>query len=458
MPKVENTPENLYNKMIDVTQFSRTHKVLNRIKKLNPKERELALRIIKDPTHHPKITADEQKILNSIGIKLFTDVAYKRSCSQKIKSILGNIFNHRLASKKLIRPLINAPKFNIPTVTPVTPVTPVQRPKTPVEDQFIARLAKGEPDQRKKAVIFEQAKTTFESHKCANKSKISRLTTAEKAQFSKTNPAWLNQPFNHKNPLKIRNQKGFYDYKPVGNKPNVWVNFANERLGGGAGKSGFAQEEIMVAEFWQLFSLLAKNEDKNKPFWSNIEIRSGTNNTNRVGQGDPEPLFVQDIYRVQEVSKDFYGFKNNAMKNTYGIKDIPINKVQEKVIPLDPPQKASILAVAAPELHTKHPQEQFSRETLIDTCNQLMAAFTLAKQGNNDLIIHSGPLGCGVFNHSTKAVWILHCLVAQHLGIEVVMHAYDRGFDSLWQRLSPKFQNRPLDECINIISTYLLEG
>jgi hypothetical protein len=462
-----NTPESIYNKMIDVTKYSETHQKKNRIKKFDHKERTLAVKIIKDLNHNPVITKKEQKTLNSMGEKLFTEETFKKkSCWEKTKAIFGNIFGKRIASRKLINPLIKAQKVQISQNQPVNPIQPKPAPQSTNEKKFISRLKKGTPVQQKKAFLYEQAEGLFNSKGCNENLTTCRLDPGVKAQFDKKNPDWLKQPFNHFNPQRVNmtNNDQFYDYKPHENKTNVWVDFANSALGGGAGVEGFVQEEIMFVEFWDLFRLLPNTEDKNRPFWSNLDIRSGdVMSRNQVGQGNPEPLLIRNAHRVQQVPRDLYGSHNKVNDKTgkiltWGIEDIPMNDLKKKVTPLDNPQEAHILSIAAPKLFRRDQQEQYAPETLKDIFNQLMAGFTLAKEKEPNLCIHSGPFGCGAFNNSPKAVWLLHRLAASQLEIEVVMHAYNNSYEDAWNEISPDFQYRTLGDSIDILSDYLLKN
>lgn len=419
-----NTPISIYNKMVDVNQNSKTNNVLNRIKKLDQKERKLALKIIKDPNHNPQLSQAEQNTLNSIGKKLFTEVPYKKkSCGGKIKAAFGNLFGERIASKKLTQPLAKMGKIQVPI-------------KSTKDQLFIDRLENGTDVQRKKAYLYGAAKRQFEQKKCPNNLKTHQRVFKQ--------PTWLKQPFNPQ-PVNFQNKKEYYDYQ--GPKTNVWVDFANAQFGGGAGVEGFVQEEIMLVEFYDLFKYFAKNEDPKREFWSNIDIREGTKHIkNRVGKGVPAPLLIQNAHRVQKVAPDLYGKE---------IHDVPVNALPKKLEKLDNPQEVNILAIAAPKLFTKTHHEQYHPDTLKDIFNQLMAGFTLAKEQDPNVCIHSGPFGCGAFNNSSKAVWFLHRLAAEQLGIDVVLHAYPHGYENEWNQLSPQLTNQNLENCLSSLSSFL---
>lgn len=429
----------IYNKMVDVTRYSKTNHVLNWIKKLDQNERKLALKIIKDPNHDPALSTKEQRTLNSINIKLFTEVPYKKKGYwERFIAIFANLFGLRIASRKLIQPLAKAQKVAIPQapiVKPQTPVQPIIKPPS-LEEKFIDRLNNGTDVQRKKAYLYGEAKRQFEQKNCPN-----NLKTHQKVFHD---PSWLKKPFNPQ-PVNFQNKKEFYDYE--GPKNNVWVDFSNAQFGGGAGVDGFVQEEIMLVEFADLFKHFANHEDPKREFWSNIDIRVGTKHIkNRVGKGVPSPLLIQNAHRVQKVSPDLYGKE---------IHDISARELPKKVEKLDNPQEVNILAIAAPKLFTKTHHEQYHPDTLKDIFNQLMAGFTLAKEQDPNVCIHSGPFGCGAFNNSSKAVWFLHRLAAEQLGIDVVLHAYPHGYENEWNQLSPQLTNQNLENCLSSLSSFL---
>lgn len=441
MPHI-NTSQSIYNKLIDLT----ANKESARIEKLEKKERILALKIIQAADHNPVLSAKEQRTLDSIGFKLDT---FKRlGCMEKLKAIWNNIFHYSTSSKKIIRLVETACKFKHPS---------------PEANQLLGRMDQGDDIQKKKAPLYLQAKNLFEHHRCPQNLRVTSMDESTKADFNPKNPSWLKERYNSKNTLKITNNPEFYDYETTGNKTPVWVDFANSAFGGGAGVHGFVQEEIMLLECFDLFELLAKTEDPARPFWSRLDIRSGDKDKrNRVGKGHPNPLFIRNAHRVQNV-EGVYG-RNNKIKDgkivRHGIEDISPQEFKQKVKPLNKSQEINILAMAAPKLHSKEPREQYHYETLKDLFNQLYAGLTFALHEEPDLILHSGKLGCGAFNNSEKAVWLLHCLAAQQLGIPTELHDYEdkekNQYMQVWQELSEAFKGQDLERCLRCLSHYLI--
>jgi hypothetical protein len=152
------------------------------------------------------------------------------------------------------------------------------------------------------------------------------------------------------------------------------------------------------------------------------------------------------VHRVQAVDN---GLAYNK------IRDIPLEDLLASTKPVDPPQTVNILAMAAPKLGDR--REEWDLNTFRDIANTLMAGFTLVKEQNSGpVVIHSGKIGCGAFRNDPGAVYLLHCLVAQHMGVHVRLHGYSpeetARYRKDWEWISPGLQGLPLEDCINLLS------
>ena len=140
-----------------------------------------------------------------------------------------------------------------------------------------------------------------------------------------------------------------------------------------------------------------------------------------VMEGSPRPLVIKNLLRVLDIDKRLYG--NTAL--------IPCSQrdLSPWVKRLNPPLPFNLLAMAAPHLRSQAPGDQFSDDTVKDLFNTLYAGFTCARQNTAQgkaCIIHSGKLGCGVFNNNPLLVLLLHVYISHVLNVQVVMHGYTR--------------------------------
>ncbi len=351
--------------------------------------------------------------------------------------------------------------------TPIIPVKPpivlkpAGQPKPQDQlshlEKMIDDLSKSKSNSllSKKVALFKQALQRFNKHKFSNVMQTFRLRDPSEFELnSKKVPLYFKQVFNDQNLLQLSVTAEFYDYLPAHSEEDeletYWVDFANASLGGGCFTEGFVQEEIMVAEMPDLANHIAGQPSKKKKGWCDIAIRNGDpNNRNRVLQGNPNPYLMKNVHRVQSVDNQVaYGDKLKSVDAT-----TLLNTTKE----LNPPQTVNLLAIAAPKLYTQNLDEQWDKNTLNDLFNTLVSGFTLVKeQAQQPFVIHSGRIGCGAFNNNIEAVYLLHCLAAQHLGIQVVLHGYSQKdaqkFQQAWENIAPQLNGLSLEECIQKIS------
>jgi len=245
-----------------------------------------------------------------------------------------------------------------------------------------------------------------------------------------------------------------YNYKNQSGKKEAIVNPANATSGGGAFHDGFVLEEKLACES-DLVYHVALNQQSNG--FCSVEIRQRLDQgipvprqeridpRIRAGQGNPNPHLFVGIHRLVEV--DAYG---SAIEN-FNLTKLTV---------LQTPQSINVLSIAAPKLYSKNTSEQYAEGTLADIFNTLVAGLTLARE-NGIEVVNSCPLGCGVFNNSDRAVYLLHCLAAQYIpDVEIKLHAYSadkaRQFNGEWRDLKPFLVGKTLEDCIKVISTRLL--
>lgn len=239
----------------------------------------------------------------------------------------------------------------------------------------------------------------------------------------------------------VTSTKEYYDYRvndPA--KEEIWVDFANRYLGGGALGHGFVQEEIMVAETPELAGVVADTDPKTNDQYL---TRKGPNMniSDEVLKGSPQPLLIKGIHRVLGVnSKTLYGNK---------IDQVTLDQVKRDVTLLEKPVKYNLLAIAAPRLLSKSTRDQFGANTIKDLFNTVYSGFALAKnsaqKNGKECFIHSGLLGCGVFNNNPLAAIPVQMFAAHLLGATLKLYGVSDAEMSAAQAIFDKaFKNRDL--------------
>ncbi len=258
--------------------------------------------------------------------------------------------------------------------------------------------------------------------------------------------SYLNEQFQPKDSFHLETTAQYYTYTESFSPPplSFHIDFANRFLGGGVLRAGFVQEEIAFSEAVAATALVWQHQP--------IMTRDGEAG---VLQGSPNPRLLRQVLRVQ------------AIQGVYGAELFTRSQAQIEAAahPLTSLQQVNFIAIAAPCLESNPSRERvFARETLLDIANTLFAGFELALAEANGAhcVIHSGPIGCGAFGNDREAVFLLHLLVAEHLGVNLVLHGYPDAetgpYIARWRTLSSTLQGRPLYECIQDLSQYLLQN
>lgn len=234
----------------------------------------------------------------------------------------------------------------------------------------------------------------------------------------------LNKIDNYKvNSTNVQFNKYFYKYDKLGD--NIyWVDFANERLGGGALGHGFVQEEKMCFIFPELLGIIYNNNKVINGEFQYIENkykkyreRSGAiviKNLYKslVSEGTP---MMDNYYDCSGLDEYNYGPKNNK---TYYKCFNENGELLSQCVDIEKEEKyINIIAIDALNLkhdydgeiniYNKHGKGNSYKATLEDYGKPLLQTyvskafngFSLAKEANNNksIIVHTGGLGAGVF-------------------------------------------------------------
>lgn len=334
-------------------------------------------------------------------------------------------------------------------------------------EELLKKLqASTDETQKKKALYFA---ANLEKYKSANAKflendeslfavKVSVLSNPQKFSFKNgSRPSYLEEAFQPKAGYTFDVTKEFFDYNSFKTdaKDFATADFANVYLGGGGLTHGAVQEEIQMLEFAEFFILMACFPSPIRNFSSALSTRnpndeSAFHNRNLPGQGSPDPLKIEGFTRFLH----FTGYGATLFT--------------KPVQPLESPQSnITIIAAAAPKIE-KHQKFQFT--VLEDTFNTIVAEMTLQKEHAADpenVCFASGRIGAGVFNNDPEAVYLLHRLAAEHVGIHLKLFAYDNdsalgtSCENSWNEIYKKFgvgtpECKSLTECIAIIAHQLI--
>ncbi|MBS0585962.1 MAG: hypothetical protein JSR76_06655 [Verrucomicrobia bacterium] len=226
---------------------------------------------------------------------------------------------------------------------------------------------------------------------------------AWQARSGKTDP--LSNPFASKPTVHFSMVKYFYDHtRDFSGKKPVLADFANMSFGGGAWTpTGRGQEEGLLVVAPTLGTLLGE------------EVRSGHQS---AGSGSPNPILAKAVPFYGTLRSTLTGFAEKSESTD----------TADLYTAYDTPIPTDVVAVAAPRLYSEGAaltKEQFSMTTLTDLANSFLAACLLVKQHSPDARLHSGKLGAGVFKNNPIVVALVQRLIAQHVGVELVLHGYN---------------------------------
>jgi hypothetical protein len=258
---------------------------------------------------------------------------------------------------------------------------------------------------QKKQRILQRAAAHLSHH--VSSSHFTRHRLPDEAGFllsADSKPDYFLEPF-VRHDIEVSATGEFYDYQPHEGREDFWLDFANRVLGGGVLHHGFVQEEKMFCEIPELFNVVLENVDS-----GGLRTRGGGD---RPLTGSPTPICFKDVYRSVDI-QGLYGSE---------IFSIGEEELMGKMVFLDPPQKVSIIAAAAPRLQAS--KEQWKSETIEDFFNTACAAMTLAReQSARQPQFNTGQFGCGAFFNDAVAAYVLQRLAAEFVGVHIKFYGY----------------------------------
>ena len=203
--------------------------------------------------------------------------------------------------------------------------------------------------------------------------------------------------------LEFHALPGGYEYKPM----EVYVNFANKRLGGGVLGRGWVQEEIATFE-------------------SNIVVLCHWLASHRVPALEnldacPRLLSMQHLFYVHP---KYFGDGSKVLLSDYNFKHKTIDSIiTEEVV------ECFWLCVAAPNI-TGLSSRPGAKIFLQFVCSMYMAFYQAlgAQVPGIKRIINTGNIGAGAFGHRSPVVVYLQAWVALkvtvHLGVDAILNYY----------------------------------
>jgi Poly (ADP-ribose) glycohydrolase (PARG) len=260
----------------------------------------------------------------------------------------------------------------------------------------------------------------------------------------------------------------WYDYHFSGDVKQTdvyWVDYANAYLGGGAFTAGFLQEETMCCETPDLANLAAwQDKDAHGDWNSHLTTRTPVSKEKvaAVGCGYPTPIVIKGLHRVLNL---------NAKRNFSPVKfeDKSFEEIRtivnNGVFPGSPSETFNVIAAAAPNLKTAPTHGAKEEATVIDLFNTFVAMFALAQKqsaAGKNIVVNTGPIGCGDFGNDHIVVYVLQWLAAGHVSLkdhEVALKFWgaDAGqvntAENLVQKITDSRPNSLLDmvkECVKV--------
>jgi hypothetical protein len=290
-----------------------------------------------------------------------------------------------------------------------------------------------DPDERarKKHMLLSKALSHFKQLQSTSTMIAHSLPDVKMFELTKTkDPEYFGKKFAETKVTVTFEKDEHYSYHDdrASGITDVWVDYANRKLGGGVFTDGFVQEEIMCMETPELANAAANN----------LDTRSGGEGPS---EGSPEPWLFKGAHRVMEI-QGVYGEEWKTTKIEQLDRDSALLPKDEQII---------ILAMAAPCVGANCPgggkPEPKSWLTIRDLFNTFYAGFLLASDNpggpegrrpatgsparrgtaGGRVRINTGPIGSGDFGNDKSAVYVLQRLAAEHAGVDIRFWAYNES-------------------------------
>ncbi len=308
--------------------------------------------------------------------------------------------------------------------------------KSKLLNDAIATMQKSSDFLKMKSAVFTYALSSYEKNvlsKHGNEKIDIIRNTEEKNSLDKLMPSIFD--------LKIEHIKDFMFLQRTDNvgvnEIHVKVDFANASAGGAAFDNGFVQEEQIFALCPDLALYLAgeHNNDqlKDHELKNKNNIFYITRISRKNGENESRPLLFTNIRcpagfkdknTITEVGKRP---KKNANLNNEqeNLKNSPGSLLEENA---DAPAN-NILAIAAVNMSNLNRKNHiYLVEDVIDMYSTAYKGFELLKLKfpTNDIVVHTGAWGAGVFGHGINMALALQIWAAHAAGIKkLVFYASD---------------------------------
>lgn len=278
---------------------------------------------------------------------------------------------------------------------------------------------------RKKVYIYATALAQY-SRFASNTKSVAKFYVQDDSKYTWTSPStypsYLAKDFFDPKTVDLSFDSKWYDYFFDGDLKKTdayWVDFANAYLGGGAFTSGFVQEETMCCETPDLANLAAWQDKDAQGTWrSHLMTRtpvSGKEDLAAVGCGDPTPILIKGLHRVLNLNaKDNFSHAGLEDKTFEEVRTI----VNKGVFSGSAWETFNLIAAAAPNLNTAPKHGPKDEATIVDLFNTFVAMFELAQKqsaGGKNIVVNTGPIGCGKFGNDDVVVYVLQALAAEHV-------------------------------------------
>jgi Poly (ADP-ribose) glycohydrolase (PARG) len=256
----------------------------------------------------------------------------------------------------------------------------------------------------KKSLILHRAKNNLPQKFTSNVT-VKGLSSLTDFHFDLSKKPWdkgfdaplLAENFGHKSEPKLDFASGHYAYD---SNKDIWVDFANHKLGGGVWGHGMVQEEVMALSMPELADAAAMNS---------YLVRTDSSKMGAYAS-NPLPLLFENVQRTIYVPDDFY--KDGWEK----LKLDDFKTVLNQAATYHPPRVANVLAIAVEHLPNKDHSTQYNPDVIIDLFNTFVAGYSLAKETMPGARINTGNIGTGDFNNDPKVVYVLQRLAWRHIG------------------------------------------